>query len=221
MPKETMICTPLFQGDLDKCLETANKALKMGIDMLELRVDALQNPDTDDIINFLDDLNIKTIVTNRKTFEGGFFKGSEVYRTDILKDVAVHADYVDIELATEEKLRSKVIRAANSSIVSYHNFNETPTVGELLEIIKEERELGDLAKFAVMPNNMGDTLKVLEVLAQVENTIGISMGEMGSYTRFAAALFGSPITYASLDEESAPGQLGIELTKLFLDKLGR
>ncbi|MDD1775530.1 MAG: type I 3-dehydroquinate dehydratase [Methanobacterium sp.] len=221
MSQETMICVPLVQTDLNKCLETANKALKIGADMLELRMDALNYLDSDKIVDFLDDLSVKTIVTNRTAQEGGLFKGSEVERTDILKDVAGHADYVDIELITDENLRSKVISAANSSIVSYHNFKQTPSVEKLLEIIKEEHNLGDLAKFAVMPVSMGDTLKVLEVLSRVENTIGISMGDMGSYTRITAALFGSPITFASLDEKSAPGQLSIELTRLFLDKLGR
>lgn len=221
MPQETMICVPLLQNDLSKCLETANKALKLGADMLELRMDALHYLDTDKIINFLDELSVKTIVTNRTSQEGGLFKGSEVERTEILSEVAVHADYVDIELLTEVKQRSKVISAANSSIVSYHNFKQTPSIDELLKIIKQELDLGDLAKFAVMPFNMGDTLKVLEVLSRVENTIGISMGGIGSYTRITAALFGSPITFASLGKESAPGQLSIELTRLFLDELGR
>ena len=71
-----------------------------------------------------------------------------------------------------------------------------------------------------MPHNIEDTLKVFQVLLQVEDTIGISMGEIGSYTRVIAGLFGSPITYASLNEGSAPGQLDLQSTKLFLDKFG-
>ena len=43
-----------------------------------------------------------------------------------------------------------------------------------------------------MPRNMQDTLTVLEVLSRVENTIGISMGDLGKYTRVVAPLFGSP-----------------------------
>jgi len=52
----------------------------------------------------------------------------------------------------------------------------------------------------------------------VEDTIGISMGNLGGYTRVTAGLFGSPITYASLDGGSAPGQLDLKTTRLFLDK---
>ena len=71
-----------------------------------------------------------------------------------------------------------------------------------------------------MPQNISDTLIVLNVLSKVENTIGISMGDIGRYTRIIAPLFGSPITFASLDNKSAPGQLDIQTTKDILDKLG-
>lgn len=152
--------------------------------------------------------------------EGGLFKGSETERTDILRDIAGYADYVDIELQTEEKQRLKVIQASNSNIISFHDFKITPDVEELLEIVNEEKKIGEIAKFSVMPNNIGDTLKVLQVLLQVDNTIGISMGDLGRYTRVTASLFGSPITFASLDEASAPGQLDIGSTKLFLHKFG-
>lgn len=217
---KTNICVPIFKADIDSALETANKALKLGADILELRIDALHDPDVDRVTNFIDALEGKVIATNRTPLEGGLFKGSEEERTDILRDVAEYAEYVDIELNTDEKHRSKVIKASRSAIISYHDFEKTPSVEELLEIVRQEKELGDLAKFAVMPENMGDTLKVLQVLLQVEDTIAISMGELGSYTRVAAPLYGSPITFASLDEESAPGQLDVETTRLFLDKLG-
>jgi len=220
MSPQTKICVPIFKPDLNSALETANKALKLGADILELRIDALKDPDVDKIINLMDNLDTAIIATNRMAREGGLFKGSETDRTGILRDVAEHVEYVDIELQTDENLRSKVIEAAKSSIISYHNFEKTPSIEELLKIVKLERQIGNLAKFAVMPRNIGDTIKVLQVLLQVENTIGISMGEIGSYTRVVSSLYGSPITFASLDNESAPGQIDIESTRLFLRKFG-
>lgn len=218
MPVKTMICVPIFKPNLDSALQTADKALKLGADILELRIDALQDPDVDQIISFMDEVETKVIATNRTSLEGGHFKGSEAERTAILRDVAGHVDFVDIELQTEEKYRSPVIEKSKSSIISFHNFQKTPGVEELLEIVKQEKDVGDLAKFAVMPQSVGDTLKVLQVLSQVDNTIGISMGDLGSYTRVTAGLFASPITFAALAGESAPGQLDIETTKLFLNK---
>lgn len=220
MPVKTMICVPIFQPDLISAGETANKALKLGADILELRIDALEDPDVDKVISLIDSLDGNVIATNRTAHEGGLFKGTEVERTEILVDVAGYARFVDIELKTEKKSRSKVIEKSNSSIISFHDFEKTPSVEELLEIVRREKEVGDIAKFAVMPHNLEDTLKVFQVLLQVDDTIGISMGELGSYTRVTAGLFGSPITYASLDEGSAPGQLDLKFTRLFLDKLG-
>ncbi len=220
MSPQTMICVPIFKSDINSAIETANKALKLGADILELRIDALHNPDIHEVINFMDTWDGKIIATNRMPQEGGLFKGSEKERTEILREVAEYAEFVDIELQTEEKYRSKVIKASKSSIISFHDFEKTPSVEELLKIVKHQKEIGDIAKFAVMPHSMGDTLKVLQVLLQVKDTIGISMGNLGSYTRVTASLFGSPLTFASLDEESAPGQLDIESTKLFLHKFG-
>ena len=145
--------------------------------------------------------------------------GSEALRTEILVEVADYADYLDIELQTDEQHRSRVIRAAKSAIISYHDFQKTPYLKELLEIVKREKELGNIAKFAVMPQNMQDTLNVLQVINQADNTIGIAMGELGRYTRVVAPLLGSPITYASLGGESAPGQLDLKHTQDIIDKL--
>ena len=220
MNPKTMVCVPIFKTDIDSAQKTVNKALKLGADMMELRIDALKNPDVDKIINFMDKLECRVIATNRMENEGGLFEGSENERISILKDVSKHADYVDIELRTNHKLRNKVVKSSKNSIISYHNFKKTPSIAELLKIVQLEKEIGDIAKFAVMPQNIGDTLKVLEVLLEVEDTIAISMGELGSYTRVAASLFGSPITYASLDDVSAPGQIDIESTRLFLSKFG-
>ncbi|MEN6592456.1 MAG: type I 3-dehydroquinate dehydratase [Methanobacterium sp.] len=218
MPVNTMICVPILQPDLKSARITADKALKLGADILEFRIDALQDPDVQEVINFIDSLDGKVIATNRTSREGGLFKGSEEERTEILSDVAGHTRFVDIELQTEEKLRSRVIKKSGSSIVSFHDFEKTPSVDELLKIVRQERELGDLAKFAVMPRSLEDTLTIFQVLLLVEDTIGISMGDLGGYTRVTAGLFGSPITYASLDGGSAPGQLDLKTTRLFLDK---
>ncbi|MGZ7160712.1 MAG: type I 3-dehydroquinate dehydratase, partial [Methanobacterium sp.] len=132
---------------------------------------------------------------------------------------APNVDIVDIELQTDEEFRQKVINASKSTIVSYHNFKNTPSSNELLDIVKMEQEIGNIAKFAVMPEDYKDTLTVLKVLSEVQNTIGIAMGDMGRYTRLVAPVFGSPITYASIDKESALGQLDVQTTKEILRKL--
>lgn len=195
------------------------RAVNLGADMVEFRIDALSNPDPDKIRHLMEKIGHNIIATNRTRHEGGFFQGSERERTQILIEVAETADYVDIELQTDDKYRSKVLKASKSSIVSFHDFEKTPELKELLKVVRKEHNLGDLAKFAVMPNHLQDTLVVLEVLLQVPNTIGISMGNLGRYTRIIAPLFGSPITFASTDAGSAPGQMDIRTTKNIIRKL--
>ena len=219
MTSKPLICVPIFQKEIKKVLKVANEAIKLGADLLELRIDFLLDPDPQNVIHLMEEINFPLIATNRMMQEGGYFRGSEAERTDMLLETAEYVDFIDIELRTEDKYRSKVINASKSVIISYHDFKSTPPINELQGIVTEEKKLGKIAKFAVMPNNMQDTLNVLQVVNQSENTIGIAMGDMGRYTRVLASLFGSPITYASLNGESAPGQLDIEETKKIIDKL--
>ncbi len=220
MSLKPMVCIPIMEKDPASLLKSSKRAIKFGADILEIRIDVLENPNTEKLKSLLQEMGHKLIATNRMQAEGGFFEGSESERTEILLDVAEYSDFIDIELRTKDKYRSEVIEASKSSIVSFHDFEKTPDLEELLGIVFRERGLGDIAKFAVMPQNIQDTLTVLEVLSQVKDTIGISMGEIGRYTRVVAPLFGSPLTFASLDVESAPGQLDIQTTKKFLDELG-
>ncbi|KAF5064415.1 3-dehydroquinate dehydratase [anaerobic digester metagenome] len=214
-----LICVPILEKDRKSVLKVASEAVNAGADLVELRIDALLDSDPQSIIHLMEEINYPLIATNRMREEGGHFMGSEAERTEILVEVADHADYIDIELQTDEKCRSQVIRAAKSTIISYHDFQKTPYLNELLEVVKREKELGSIAKFAVMPQNMQDTLNVLEVVNQHDNTIGIAMGKMGRYTRVVAPLLGSPITYASLGGGSAPGQLDVKHTQEIIYKL--
>jgi 3-dehydroquinate dehydratase-1 len=214
-----MICVPIVEKNYESVLEAAKNSIEAGADLIELRIDAMDHPNPDEVSNIIKDIKHPIIATNRMIEEGGLFRGSEAERTDILLAAAKHADIVDIELQTDEDYLNRIIKASKSTIISYHNFEKTPSAEIILMVVNQERKLGDIAKFAVMPKNISDTLIVLDVLSQVENTIGISMGEIGRYTRVVAPLFGSPITFASLDNISAPGQLDIRTTKDFLDKL--
>jgi len=214
-----MIYAPIMEKESKYILKSAARAIDLGADILEFRIDTLENPDSSEIQQLIIDIDHPIIATNRIKSEGGFFSGTEEERISILIKAAEYADIVDIELQTHDKLRGKVIKASKSNIISYHDFKKTPTFEELLDVVKKEKEIGDIAKFAVMAKNYKDTLTVLKVLLEVQNTIGISMGEIGKYTRVVAPLFGSPITFASIDKESAPGQLDIETTRNILGNL--
>jgi 3-dehydroquinate dehydratase-1 len=215
------ICAPVFEKTVHEAFESAKICIESGADLLELRIDALKNPAPKMVINLIKDIDFPIIATNRISTEGGFFSGSERERTEILMASAKEAEYVDIELNCREDFRSQVIESSHCSIISFHDFEKTPALNELLQVVEKENEIGDISKFAVTPQNMSDTVTVLNVLSEYPDTVAISMGEMGKYTRVVGPLLGAPFTFASVDSTTAPGQLDLKSTRFMLDKLAQ
>lgn len=190
---------------------------------MELRLDVIKNLTSQsaaDIIHTIKELSdVPIILTNRTKDEGGFFNKTEEERIKILSDNASLVEITDIELSTNELLRQQVINNANKTIISYHNFEKTPSQEFLQNIIDEAVKIGDIPKVAVKPEKIEDTYILLKLLMQNRGIIAISMGKIGSYTRVISPILGSPVTYASVNDESAPGQLDIETTSEMIKKL--
>lgn len=217
MYSQTKIAIPIFQKKTEDVIKVANDCIDKGADVLEFRIDALENPDLNDIKNTIEEINFPMIATNRISSEGGSFKGSEEERINILYECGDLVDYVDIELQSNEQDIDKIHQTNAKTIISYHDFEKTPTLDEITEVIEREHELGDIAKVAFMPNDLEDTLTILAVLSHFKNTIAISMGDLGSYTRVMASKFDSPITFAAGTDVTAPGQIDIETMKALLN----
>jgi len=155
---ETKIAIPIFQKDKDSVLNSAKDYIERGADILELRIDALTNPNTKIVKQIIEEINFPTIITNRIASEGGSFKGSEEERVAILRECSDLADYVDIELQTDLKYINSIKDSGVNTIVSFHDFEKTPPIDDLLAIVKQEKKLGDIAKIAVMPETLEDTI---------------------------------------------------------------
>ena len=210
MYSETKIAIPIFQEDCKKVVEVARDCIDKGADVLEFRIDGLKNPDIDEIKHTIKEIDFPMIATNRIEGEGGSFKGSEEDRINILYECCDLVDYVDIELQSNDEYINKIHDTGVKTIVSYHDFEKTPGLDEITYIVEKEHELGDIAKVAFMPQDLEDTLTILAILSHFEDTIAISMGDLGSYTRIMAAKFNSPITFAVGTDVTAPGQIDIE-----------
>ena len=99
-------------------------------------------------------------------------------------------------------------------VLSYHNFEETPE--NLMELLSEMANLTPrLVKVAVMPKNEQDVLDLMnftrgfKAFNPEQEFVTMSMGKLGRLSRFAGDLIGSSWTFASLDNASAPGQVGL------------
>ena len=77
MYSQTEIAIPIFQAKIDEVIEVANDCIDKGADILEFRIDALENPDFKQIKQTIEEINFPMIATNRISTEGGSFKGSE------------------------------------------------------------------------------------------------------------------------------------------------
>lgn len=196
-------------------------------DMLEMRLDLLPMP-FEEVFDAVSTLQKPLIATCRASMEGGGFTGTERERERCLCEAMEHVDMVDVELAAHE-IRESVVRCARELgvkvILSHHDFLTTPSLPRLLEVFTSEFESGaDIAKVAVMPTDMGDTLVLLEAVYAMRGAsggvCGISMGEIGKPTRLLAPFYGSVLTYGSLSSVVAPGQLSVGALRRGMDALG-
>ncbi|MDO5849840.1 MAG: type I 3-dehydroquinate dehydratase [Methanobacteriaceae archaeon] len=217
MYSDTKIAIPIFQKNKELILKSANDCINKGADILELRIDGINNPNPKLVNEIIEEINFPVIATNRVQSEGGSFKGSEEDRIAILRECCDVADYVDIELQSDREYIKEIHNTGVKTIVSYHNFKKTPHLDFLADIVEKEHALGDIAKIAVMPNSLEDTLTILAILSHFDNTVAISMGEIGSYTRVIASKFNAPFTFAVANDTTAPGQIDIDTMKVLLN----
>ncbi len=164
---------------------------------------------TEEEINTLFSSHSKLIATCRP----GFQKKDK--RQELLL-AAVHAGaaYIDIEMEAEEDFRNIIMSKARKmgcqTIISYHNFEETPDKQELTRIVQNCFNHGaDLVKVACKVHNDMENARLISLLEDARPIIVIGLGEKGKKTRFIAPLLGSPFTYASLSKgrETAEGQM--------------
>ncbi|AEF95886.1 type I 3-dehydroquinate dehydratase [Methanotorris igneus] len=211
-----MICIPIVDNNIDDALKNAEKALKEA-DIVEFRVDMLDDVNESAIEEMV---KYPCIITVRADWEGGFWKKSNDERINLIKKaIECNAKFVDIELKEEKnkelvKFRDE-IGSKTKIIISYHDFEKTPSCEELIKIVEEELKIGDIAKFAVMAKSKEDVLKVLNVINKYNGKIiGIAMGEEGKLTRILGVHFGSILTFASMEgKASAPGQIDVKKLK--------
>jgi 3-dehydroquinate dehydratase-1 len=214
---DTKIAVPILEKNKEKILKIATDYIRKGVDILELRIDGINDSNPKMAKEIIQEINFPTIATNRPKSEGGYFNGSEEDRIAILRATSDVAEYVDVELQTKSDYINSILETGVKTIISYHDFEKTPPLNEMSEVIEEELKIGDIAKIAVTGKTLEDTLKILAILSKFNNTIAISMGELGSYTRVIASKFKAPITFAASDDVTAPGQIDFETMKWILN----
>lgn len=195
------------------------------VDVVEIRLDAMPDPHPEE---WMSRISLPVLVTNRPTWEGGTFAGSEQERIALLgRAIRAGASYVDLELACDESLRADLLAVAASCqtkvILSHHDFFTTPDSPELEAILREMMAIPGIhgGKMVTMATTVADMLR-LPGLQQIAMDAGFplsafAMGPIGKISRLATLYMGGYMTYVSPDKNSAtaPGQLTVlELTEL-------
>ena len=95
---------------------------------------------------------------------------------------------------------------------------------EIIErLIKMQEADADIAKIAVMPESKKDVLTLLsateEMVSQYADRpiVTMSMKGTGAISRISGEIFGSAITFGSLEKASAPGQVELSQLKTVLE----
>lgn len=220
------LCVSVAATTNEEALTAAALAEKSA-DVIEIRLDYLSSPA---VRPFIKKIKKPVLFTNRPAWEGGLFTGDEQSRVNLLLEaVAEGADYVDIELKADSRIRQQIItgaREANTrTIISWHDFKTTASRPALESILQEQYRSGaDIGKIVTMAHSVEDVLRVLnlQVLAREMGfpLIAFCMGRTGMISRVATLELGGFMTYAAPDDgpPTAPGQLPASFIKNFCNR---
>ena len=218
----------------DACCAQARAAVGAGADVIELRADLLAaGPGSPcaagptGLADLAGELSAQSggarVLTVRTAAEGGgALLDDGAYRT-LVRSLAESLGSLDddarpaaLDVESARGWTAGLVAAAHEAgleaVVSRHD-----TAAVMLEGLRAMAGAGaDVAKLAVMPRSARDVARLLAVTAQASEELGLpvvtmSMGALGAVSRVSGTVFGSALTFATVDgDPSAPGQLPIE-----------
>jgi 3-dehydroquinate dehydratase-1 len=191
-----------------------------GLDAVEARVDALPDPPS---ARQLAELPIAAIVTVRCPDEGGVNAMSEEDRLASYFALLPSACAIDLEMRSAEKmwdLVGAVRREGKILILSFHDFETTPSLSDLQDVCAKMRGFGaDIVKIATKTETVVEVSRLLALLEHSSAPLAVmGMGALGRASRLLFAEAGSALNYGWLDKPQVPGQWS---AKQFVELLGR
>lgn len=230
------ICVPIVGKTYEEIVGQAKEIAKEKPDCIELRIDWYEHVfDKKSVCNLLKDIrkaigNVVLLFTFRSAKEGGEKNITVSQYTDLCTWACESGfiDLLDVEAYMQVGLLNKLTEMAHKNQVyvigSNHDFDKTPSEEELKNRLRHIDGMGaDIPKLAVMPVKERDVLNLLSAtLAYHENggkkpIITMSMKGMGGISRLAGGLVGSAMTFATVGNASAPGQIPIKQVQSILE----
>ncbi|MGA3095576.1 MAG: shikimate dehydrogenase [Bryobacteraceae bacterium] len=225
------ICVALGLPDVPTLLDHARREAEAGETFFEFRLDFLDHPrdGPDAIRRFLEEFpDCIVLATCRRHQNHGKFNGSIEEQLGLLeRATAAGAQAVDIEIETAEAADERLnqFRGRARLIVSYHNFEATPSMDTVVGRVM--RVQADAYKVVTTARKPSDNMRVLAVAKALpkHRLVVLAMGELGFPTRVLSPVFGGAFTYAApmYAQGTAAGQVsGHQLRRLFhVESLGK
>lgn len=204
-----LICMTLAGKTLEEDYALVKK-YENQIDLVELRVDFLNEDEQLYVKRFPALIYHPCILTIRRKIDGGLFNGGEFSRTNLFGRALAFANpnksknfaYVDFEEDFQIPSIQDVAMAFGVRIIrSFHNMNEN--VINIKEKCDSMRKTGyEIPKIDFFPNNLSDVATIFAECKSLPkyNHIVTALGVQGLPSRILAELTGSYLTYISPEE---------------------
>ena len=214
------IAVPLVGQSPETILAQARRAVDEGAELLEWRADyaALDAEGTAALLRSLRALagDVPLLYTLAPTSAGGFFRGTAAEYCALCL-AAAHSGEADlVNVVGETPDAAGLVAALHGAGVragaAQHDWDGTPPAAELLARLRALAATGaDIVKLAVTAHGAQDVDELARAAAAWPEDgaplILLAMGEAGTITRIDCARFRSVVTFASVGDGSAPGQL--------------
>ena len=220
------ICVSIAARNIEQLKMQIDQAFSFGADYVEIRFDFLNLSDMNEALSIANQVNRKAVYTLRSPEQGGQFKGSTSERIAYLEKLSSSMPMLlDVELDTiksNDNLAHYLDEQNASLLVSWHDFEKTPSNAQLTRTLYEMRKYSQNVKIVTTAQKTEDSLSLLELY---ENSLGLNliafaMGEAGVISRLLCVIIGSaPFTYASLEKAISPGQLTIKQMRKLYDRI--
>ena len=221
------LCVSIPPKTIEEAFVLIKKAEAQQADLIEVRLDWLEKHDH--VAEIPNHSKTPLIATIKSTKNHGYFSGTETERQKISINAAKSGfQYVDVDLRTPNQIQliNKIKQAGTKVIVSFHDFEQTPSILELDKILRDEIALGsDVCKIITTAKKIEDNLITLNFISEASKRLKIlcfAMGELGKVSRLLSPFFGGLFTFASLDlkRKTAKGQLTIQEMNQAYEYLG-
>lgn len=217
------IAIPICASDAYELVTASTAIAQSAAQIAELRLDYWPRPDMNAIAASIERLHESSkfiIVTLRTKSQGGHFAGSSTAYAQQYRMLftACTPDAIDVELTTTAIIRDELVALAHTHgvavIASHHDFTACPPQSICKAQLHAEHAFADVLKLAVTPHTAAETTTLCELNAWARLTfaqpaIVIGMGAAGQATRIATGENAPALTFATLGQGSAPGQLSL------------